>query len=95
MYYIERPEVELTSDMMVFESKEEATLQCAAGGGYPPIHNISLVKNGQVILNRISDKVTYTTSGGLPRNVYGLYECIVNNTAGTSTQTILLQHKGC
>ena len=78
----------------MFDLEEEATLQCTADGGYPPIHNISLVKNGQVILNRVMDEVTYKTSRGLPRKVYGSYECIVNNTAETSSRTILLQHKG-
>ena len=90
----ESPEIQLTSDMLVFDSTQEATLQCTAVGGYPPIHNISLIKNGQVILNKVSDEVIFTTSGGLPRNVYGLYDCIVNNTVGTSSKTILLQHKG-
>ena len=94
MYYIRSPEVELTSVVKVFDSREVATLQCTAAGGYPPIHNMSLVKNSQVILNRVSSDITYTTSGGLPRNVYGLYECIVNNTAGILSQAILLQHKG-
>ena len=79
---------------MVFDTKEEATLHCVAVGGYPPIHNISLVKDGQVILNSFPDEVTYTTSGGLPKEVYGSYNCIVNNTAGASSRTILLQHKG-
>ena len=94
LHYIESPEVRLSSDVTVLASNEEATLQCTAGGGYPLIHNISLVKNGEVIVNQNSDKITYTTSGGLPRRVYGLYYCIVNNTAGTVTQRILLQNKG-
>ena len=80
--------------MMVFDSQEEATLQCTADGGYPLVHNISLVKNGQVILNRVSSEVTSTTSGGLPRDIYGSYVCIVNNTVGTTSRSILLQHKG-
>ena len=58
---IESPEVQLTSSLMIFESTEEATLQCTALGGYPPIHNISLVKNGMVILSRVSSEVTCTT----------------------------------
>ena len=91
---IESPGVQLTSSLMIFESTKEATLQCTAVGGYPPIHNISLVKNGMVILNRVSSEVTYTTTGGLPKDVYGLYMCLVNNTAGKSSRTILLQHKG-
>ena len=90
----ESPLIELTSDVMVFDSKEDATLQCTAAEGYPPIHNMSLVKNGQVVLNEVASEITYTTMGGLPRNVFGLYECVVNNTAGTLSQTILLQHKG-
>ena len=78
----------------MFDSNEEAILTCTATGGYPPIHNMSLVKNGQVIVNRVSSEITYTTSGGFPIEVYGTYSCIVNNTAGTSSKTILLQHKG-
>ena len=91
---IESPEIGLTANVLVFDSTEEATLQCTATGGYPPIHNMSLVKNSQVILNRVSNEITYTTSGGLPQKVYGSYSCNVNNTAGTSSRTILLQHKG-
>ena len=82
------------SNVKVFDSNGEATLQCTAVGGYPPVHDITLVKNGQVILNKASDEVTYTTSGGLPRNVYGLYDCIASNIAGTVSETVLLQHKG-
>ena len=43
---IESPEVQLTSSLMIRESTEEDTLQCTAVGGYPPIQNVSLVKNG-------------------------------------------------
>ena len=90
----ENPEVQLTSDVTVFDLQEEATLQCTAAGGYPLVHNMSLVKNGQVTLNSVSNEITYTTNGGLPKDIYGSYVCIVNNTAGTSSRTLLLQHKG-
>ena len=92
--FVESPKIELTSNVKAFDSKEKATLTCTATGGYPPIHNMSLVKNGQVILNRVSNEITYTPHGGFPKEVYGAYSCIVNNTAGTSSRTILLQHKG-
>ena len=92
--FAESPEIQLTSNVLVFDSKEEATLRCKVAGGYPPIHNMSLVKNGQVIVNRVSSEINYTTSGGLPQKVYGSYSCIVNNTAGISSRAILLQHKG-
>ena len=78
----------------MFDSTEEATMECTAAGGYPPIHNISIMKNGQVIVNQVSHEITYTTGSGLPRNVYGYYTCIVNNTAGASSRHILLQNKG-
>ena len=78
----------------MFDLSEQATLQCKAVGGYPPVQNITLMKNDQVILNRTSDKITYTTSEGLPRNMYGLYDCIASNAAGTVSETILLQNKG-
>ena len=91
---LEKPELRLTSSMKVFDFSEQATLRCKAVGGYPPVRNITLMKNNQVILNRASDKITYTTSGGLPRNLYGLYDCIASNTAGTVSETILLQNKG-
>ena len=89
-----RATIQLKSSVMVFDSSEEATLQCTAIGGYPPKQNMSFVKNGQVLLTRISDEITYTTSVGLPSKVYGLYDCIVSGAAGTSSETILLQHKG-
>ena len=80
--------------MKVFDSSEEATLQCTDVSGYPPVSNISLIKNGKVIVHRASDEIAYTTSGGLPRNVYGIYDCTGSNIAGTASETILLQHKG-
>ena len=89
-----KPELRFSSTVKVFDSSEEATLQCTAVGGYPPDNSISLIKNGQVILNRASDVITYTTSGGLPKNVYGIYKCIVSTTAGTVSKTLLLQQKG-
>ena len=88
MHFTKCPEVELTCDVMVFDTKQDAA------GGYPPIHNISLVNNGQVILNRVLDKVRYTTRGGVPHNTYRLCDSIVNNLAGMSKQAIFLQHKG-
>ena len=80
--------------MTVFDSQEEATLRCTADGGLPAIYNISLIKNGQVIHNKSSNELTYTTSGGLPRKVYGLYGCNISNTAGTVSESLFLQHKG-
>ena len=68
---------------MEFDSQEEATLLCTANGGLSAIYNISLIKNDQVIQNESSDELTYTTSVGLPREVYRLYDCNVSNTAGT------------
>ena len=89
-------EVEFTSSLMVFDFQENATLQCTAVGGDPAIHNMSLMKNDQVLCNKASDKITYTTSGGLPKSVYGLYDCNVSNASGTvlESNAILLQHKG-
>ena len=89
-----RPEIKFTSSVTEFDSQEEATLLCTANGGLPAIYNISLIKNGQVIHNKSSDELIYTTSGGLPRRVYGLYDCNVSNTAGTVSETLFLQHKG-
>ena len=79
---------------MAFDSQEEATLHCTMVGGYQAVHNISLVKNGQVIRKGSSREITYTTSGGLPRSVYGLYGCTVSNTVGSVSDTVLLQHEG-
>ena len=92
--FVEGPKIQLTSNVKAFESKKEATLTCTATCGYPHIYNMSLVKNGRVILNRVSNEITYTTHGRFPKEIYGAYSCIVNNTAGTSSRTILLQHKG-
>ena len=92
--FIESPKVEFTSDVVVFELGVKAILKCIAVSGYPPIHNVTLMKNGQVIHESVSKDVVYTTSGGLPKDIYGLYVCIVNNTVETSSMTILLQHKG-
>ena len=92
--HLARPELRLSSSVKVFDSSKEATLQCSAVGGYPPVHNLTLIKNGQVILNKAYDEISYTTHGGLPINVYGLYDCFVSNVAGTVSETILLQHIG-
>ena len=97
--YTEIPEIEvhLSSSPMVFDLQEDATLQCTAVGGDPAIHNISLVKNDQVLDSKALDEIiTYTTSGGLPRDIYGLYGCNVSNSSGAvlESNVILLQHKG-
>ena len=86
--------VQLTSDVTMFDSKEETTLQCSVTGGSSSIYNISLVKNGQVILNEFSSEISYTTSVGLPKNVYGWYKCIASDTLEMSSEMILLQNKG-
>ena len=61
-------------------TNENATLVCSATGGYPPITNISLLKNGDVIASAASESTLQVNTADLPPNIshYGLYVCLVD-----------------
>ena len=53
-------------------------LVCSATGGYPPITNISLLKNGDMMASATSESTLQVNIADLPTNInhYGLYICL-------------------
>ena len=71
-------------------------LVCSATGGYPPITNISLLKNGDVIASAASDSTLQVNTADLPPNInrYGLYVCLVNLSGIPLQQSVVLDKRG-
>ena len=71
-------------------------LVCSATGGYPPITNISLLKNGDVIASAASDSTLQVNTADLPTNInhYGLYVCLVNLSGISLQQSVVLKKRG-
>ena len=61
-------------------TNENTMLVCSATGGYPPITNISLLKNGDVIASAASVSTLQVNTADLSPNInhYGLYVCLVD-----------------
>ena len=77
-------------------TNENAILVCSATGGYPPITNISLLKNGDVITSAASDSTLQVNTADLPPNInrYGLYICLVNLSSISLQQSVVLDKRG-
>ena len=71
-------------------------LVCSATGGYPPITNISLLKNGEVIASAASDSTLQVNIADLPPNInhYGLYVCLTNLSGIPLQQSVVLDKRG-
>ena len=71
-------------------------LVCSATGGYPPITNISLLKNGDVIASAASDSTLQVNTADLPPNInrYGLYVCLVDLSGIQLQQSVVLSERG-
>ena len=71
-------------------------LVCSATGGYPPITNISLLKNGDVIASAASDAILQVNTADLPPNIYryGLYVCLVDLSGLPLQQSVVLKKRG-
>ena len=77
-------------------ANENAMLVCSATGGYPPITNISLLKNSDLIASAASDSTLQVNTADLPPNVsrYGLYVCVVDLSGFPLQQSVVLERRG-
>ena len=75
---------------------ENTILVCSATGGYPPITNISLLKNGEVIASAASESTLQVNTADLPPNIshYGLYVCLVDLSGISLQQSVVLDRRG-
>ena len=69
---------------------QNAMLVCSATGGYPPITNISLLKNGAVIASTASESTLQVNTS----HHYGLYTCCVNLSGLTLQQGVVWKERG-
>lgn len=77
-------------------SNGNAVLVCSATGGYPPITNISLLKNGDVIASAAIESTLQVNTAHIPANIshYGLYICLVNLSGILLQQIVELNKRG-
>ena len=73
-----------------------AMLVCSATGGYPPITNISLLKNGDVITSAASESTLQVNTADIPPSInrYGLYICLVDLSGVPLQQSVVLNERG-
>ena len=71
-------------------TNENAILVCSATGGYPPITNISLLKNGDVVASAGSDSTLQVNTS----RHYGLYTCHANLSGITLQQSVVWKERG-
>ena len=77
-------------------TNENAVLVCSATGGYPPITNISLFKNGDLIASAANESTLQVNTVDIPPNIsrYGLYICHVNLSGIPLQQSVILDKRG-
>ena len=70
-------------------------LVCSATGGYPPITNISLVKNGDMMASAASESTLQVNTADMPPNIshYGLYVCLVDLSGILLQQSVVLDKR--
>ena len=75
---------------------QNTTLVCSATGGYPPITNISLLKNGQTIASTVGESRLQVNTTDISHNInrYGMYLCLVNLSGIPLQQSVLLKERG-
>ena len=75
---------------------QNAIVVCSATGGYPPITNISLLKNGDVIASSASESTLQVNTADIPTNInhYGLYVCRVDLSGIPLQQSVILDKRG-
>ena len=68
----------------------------SATGGYPPITNISLLKNDDMIASAASVFTLQVNIADLPTNIsrYGLYVCLVDFSGFPLQQSVVLERIG-
>ena len=77
-------------------TNENTMLVCSATGGYPPITNISLLKNGGVIASAARESTLQVNTADLPPDInrYGLYVCLVEFSGFPLQQSVVLERRG-
>ena len=77
-------------------TNENAMVVCSASGGYPPITNISLHKNGDVIASTASESTLQVNAADIPPSIsrYGLYICLLELSGVPLQQSVMLNKKG-
>ena len=75
---------------------QNAMVVCSATGGYPPITNISLLKNGDVIASTASESTLQVNAAGISPSIsrYGLYVCLVDLSGIPLQKTVILDKRG-
>ena len=75
---------------------QNTTLVCSATGGYPPITNISLLKNGQTIASTVGKSTVQVNTADVSPNLnhYGLYICLVDLSGIVLQQSVVLKERG-
>ena len=75
---------------------QNAMLVCSASGGYPPITNISLLKNGDVIASTANESTLQVDTADIPPSIsrYGLYVCLVDLSDVPLQQSVMLKKRG-
>ena len=75
---------------------QNAMLVCSATGGYPPITNISLLKNGDVIASSASESTLQVNTADISPNInhYGQYVCLVDLSRIPLQQSVVVDKRG-
>ena len=79
--------------MSILTANEDTNLTCSASKGYPLFHNITLIKNNQVILNSIATEVVLSTSSQMVEK-FGVYKCLVNNSVSVTEVAATVLERG-
>ena len=75
---------------------QNAMVVCSATGGYPPITNISLLKNGDVIASSANESTMQVNTADISHSIscYGLYVCLVDLSGVPLQQSVMLKKRG-
>ena len=66
---------------------------CSANVGYPPITNISIVKNDRVLASTTGAAVKISTST-TTSTPFGKYICLINSSGITFEETVVIKEEG-
>ena len=75
-------------------ANQNTSVVCSATGGYPPITNISLLKNGNVVASTASESRLQVNTADVASNHFGLYICLVNLSGVAIQQSVVLKERG-
>jgi len=80
--------------MQLHGVNQNTTVVCSATGGYPPITNISLLKNDNVITTTASEPRLQVNAADIASNHFGLYVCLVNLSGVAIQRSVVLKERG-